>query len=82
MIISTVFKNKATGDSVFNKLSLFSALLIFITLIGIVLSLVDGGWPALKAFGPGFIFRDVWDPIHGQFGAAAAIYGKSEAKRS
>ncbi|NLS13664.1 phosphate ABC transporter permease subunit PstC [Vibrio sp. SM6] len=74
--MTTLFmKSKLNGDSIFNKLSFTSALLIFITLVGIILSLIDGGWPAFKEFGPGFVFRDVWDPINGQFGAAAAIYG-------
>ncbi|MCW8336139.1 phosphate ABC transporter permease subunit PstC [Vibrio paucivorans] len=68
-------QNKVNGDSVFNKLSFTSALLIFVTLIGIVLSLIEGGWPAFKEFGPGFVFQNVWDPIGGQFGAASAIYG-------
>jgi phosphate transport system permease protein len=63
------------GDSVFNKLSFISALLIFLTLLGIIASLVYGGWPAFEKFGIDFIFRDVWDPIHEQFGAAASIYG-------
>lgn len=52
-------KNKVNGDSVFNKLSFASALLIFVTLIGILLSLIEGGWPAFKEFGPGFVFRDI-----------------------
>ncbi|MGF1679987.1 phosphate ABC transporter permease subunit PstC [Photobacterium minamisatsumaniensis] len=69
------FRHKVNGDSVFNKLSFTSALIIFITLAGIVLSLVEGGWPAFKEFGPGFVFRNIWDPINGEFGAAAAIYG-------
>ncbi|CAM3601077.1 Phosphate transport system permease protein PstC [Vibrio aerogenes CECT 7868] len=68
-------KNKINGDSVFNKLSFASALLIFITLTGIILSLIEGGWPAFQKFGIHFIFRDIWDPIQGEFGAAAAIYG-------
>ncbi|MGL6315594.1 phosphate ABC transporter permease subunit PstC [Vibrio sp. WXL103] len=68
-------KRKVNGDSIFDKLSFFSALLIFITLTGIVLSLIEGGWPAFREFGPGFVFTNVWDPIGGNFGAAAAIYG-------
>lgn len=68
-------KKTFSGDFVFNKLSFASALLIFITLLGILISLIDGGWPAFKEFGFGFIYRDVWDPVDGQFGAAAAIYG-------
>lgn len=74
-MIATTFNNKWNGDAVFHKLSFVSALLIFITLTGIVLSLIDGGWPAFKEFGPGFVYTNIWDPIGGNFGAAAAIYG-------
>lgn len=63
------------GDSIFQKLSFTSAILILIVLIGIVLSLIDGGWLALAKFGPGFVFSDAWDPVASEFGAAAAIYG-------
>ena len=63
------------GDSIFQKLSFTSAILILIVLIGIVLSLIDGGWLALAKFGPGFVFSDAWDPVASGFGAAAAIYG-------
>ncbi|MDB2384280.1 hypothetical protein N9V90_00295 [Endozoicomonas sp.] len=63
------------GDSIFQKLSLSSAVLVFLLLIGIILSLIDGGWQALAEFGPSFVFRNVWDPVNSQFGAASAIYG-------
>ncbi|USE34001.1 phosphate ABC transporter permease subunit PstC [Endozoicomonas sp. SCSIO W0465] len=63
------------GDSIFHRLSFASAVLIFLVLIGIILSLIDGGWQALAKFGPGFIFSNTWDPVGGEFGAAAAIYG-------
>ena len=68
-------KNRVDGDTVFSRVSFASALLIFITLLGIVFSLIEGSWPAFKEFGPGFVFRDIWDPIGRNFGAAAAIYG-------
>ena len=63
------------GDRVFFRFSFASAILIFLVLIGIILSLIDGGWLALSKFGPGFIFNNQWDPVAGEFGAAAAIYG-------
>ena len=71
----TLPKPLLNGDSVFQKLSLSSAILIFLLLIGITLSLIDGGWQALTAFGPGFVFSNIWDPVNSQFGAASAIYG-------
>ncbi|MGR5063686.1 phosphate ABC transporter permease subunit PstC [Photobacterium sp. DNB22_13_2] len=71
----TIVKPKLDGDSLFNRISLFSAAIIFFTLVGIVLSLIDGGWKAFSEFGPGFVFRNVWDPVNSDFGAAAAVYG-------
>ena len=63
------------GDTLFFRLSFTSAVLILLLLTGIVLSLIDGGWMALSEFGPGFVFRNIWDPVNGEFGAASAIYG-------
>ncbi len=63
------------GDTVFFRLSFTSAVFILVLLIGIVLSLIDGGWMAFREFGPGFVFRNIWDPVNSQFGAASAIYG-------
>lgn len=63
------------ADSVFYRLSFTSAIVIFLLLTGIILTLVDGGWIALVEFGPSFIFSNVWDPVNSQFGAAAAVYG-------
>ena len=63
------------ADSVFYRLSFSSAVLILLVLIGIILSLIDGGWQAIAEFGPGFVFSNIWDPVNSQFGAAAAVYG-------
>ena len=63
------------GDGIFQRLSFTSAVVILLMLIGIILSLIDGGWEAMVKFGPGFIVSDTWNPVGGEFGAAAAIYG-------
>ncbi|CAH0537583.1 phosphate ABC transporter permease subunit PstC [Vibrio marisflavi] len=72
---TTTLRNKVNGDSIFNKVSLFSALIIFITLAGLVISLFHGGWPAFEKFGLSFIYKSEWDPVGGNFGVAAEIYG-------
>ncbi|WP_428649345.1 phosphate ABC transporter permease subunit PstC [Photobacterium satsumensis] len=74
-MLMTIAKPKLDGDSLFSRISLFSAAIIFFTLVGIVLSLIDGGWKAFSEFGPGFVFRNVWDPVNSEFGAASAVYG-------
>ena len=71
----TMTIKRLDGDSIFEKLSFTSSILIFIALTGIIISLIDGGWEAFSEFGPGFVFNNVWDPINSNFGAASAIYG-------
>ena len=74
-MFTSTMPRRFNGDSVFYRLSFTSAILIFLVLIGIILSLIDGGWMALAEFGPGFVFRNIWDPVNSEFGAAAAVYG-------
>jgi len=62
-------------DKIFSFVSLSSAFIVFIVLFGLIASLVYGSRTALSTFGLSFVYRDVWDPINGEFGAAAAIYG-------
>jgi phosphate transport system permease protein len=34
-----------------------------------------GGWPAFRAFGPGFLTSTMWNPVTHRFGAVVAVYG-------
>jgi len=63
------------GDSIFNSISMFSALIVLVLLSGLILSLINGSRLAFSTFGLHFIFDNTWDPIHSVFGAAASIYG-------
>ena len=63
------------SDVRFRRLTFAAALLVVAIFIGIVISLWIGAWPALKAFGLGFFFTDVWNPVTEKFGALAPIYG-------
>jgi phosphate transport system permease protein len=40
-----------------------------------MVSLLIGGWPAMRAFGFGFLFDQTWNPVKQVFGGAPAIYG-------
>jgi phosphate transport system permease protein len=62
-------------DFLFHKLTLFFAALVLMVLVGILLSLILGAWPALEHFGPGFITRVEWDPVNNEYGALIAIAG-------
>jgi phosphate transport system permease protein len=62
-------------DDAFRLASLGSALIVLIVLLGIIGSMIYGGWPAFREFGLGFITSSVWDVQRDQYGAWVAIVG-------
>jgi phosphate transport system permease protein len=65
----------AIGDAAFHGLTFFFALLVLLILGGVIVALVDGALPALRAFGISFVVTEVWNPVTEKFGALAPIYG-------
>ncbi len=63
------------GDFIFHKVTFGFALSVMLVLVGIIISLVKGAWPALQEFGPAFITTIEWDPVNDQYGALIAIVG-------
>jgi phosphate transport system permease protein len=63
------------GDTAFHWLTFSAALLVLVTLASVALSLVIGAWPAIKAFGFGFLTSQSWNPVTEKFGGLAPIYG-------
>ena len=57
-----------------NATRLFAALVLAL-LLGILLTLLIGSWPALKAYGPGFLVSHEWNPVTQVFGALVPIFG-------
>jgi phosphate transport system permease protein len=62
-------------NSVFHGLTLAAALAVLIILGGVIISLIEGSLPAIRAFGFGFIYSSAWNPVTDQYGALPAIYG-------
>jgi phosphate transport system permease protein len=62
-------------DRIFFQVTRASALIVLIILGGVIVSLIYGSIPALKAFGPGFLVSQAWNPVTDNFGAMPAIYG-------
>ncbi len=62
-------------DIIFANGTRICALLVFLIIVAIMVSLLAGAWPALKKFGPSFIISSQWNPVTEQFGALVAIYG-------
>ena len=65
----------AVQDRLFYMLTLGSAALVVVLLLGVMVSLLVGAWPALSTFGPAFVWTERWSPVKEIFGALAPIYG-------
>src|SRR5258708_11565200 len=72
---AAVLKRLRVSDLAFRELTRAAALTVLALLSGVILALVIGSVPALKAYGFGFITSEVWNPVTEQFGALAPIYG-------
>lgn len=63
------------GEPLLRVLSGLAGLLVVVVLIWIAETVFNQASPAISQFGPGFLTANVWDPVHGRFGAASFIYG-------
>jgi phosphate transport system permease protein len=70
-----VLRRLQLGDAVYRNLTRTAAITVLATLGGIIISLVDGSWLALRTFGLNFLLVDTWNPVTEKFGAIAPIYG-------
>ncbi|HJU49389.1 MAG TPA: phosphate ABC transporter permease subunit PstC [Pseudogulbenkiania sp.] len=62
-------------DKLFRNVTRAFAFLVLALLIGILISLVIGALPSIKAFGWHFFVTSDWDPVSQKFGALVPIYG-------
>lgn len=63
------------ADRIFGWAAKGAALLTLALLIGILLSLIAGAWPAITKYGLGFLTSSVWDPVQDEYGGLVMIYG-------
>ncbi len=73
--MGTAMRRQRLQDFLFHKITLAFALSVLVVLVGIIISLIIGAWPAFKEFGPAFITTIEWDPVNDQYGALIAIVG-------
>ena len=74
-VVSKATRRGAMADAAFRGATRFFALLVFFSVVGIVISLLIGAWPAISKFGVGFLWSKEWNPVTDQFGGAVAIFG-------
>jgi phosphate transport system permease protein len=63
------------GDPLLRGLSGLAAAVAVLVIAGIVYEVVHIAWPAISAFGIGFITTNDWNPVTENFGAAPFLYG-------
>lgn len=62
-------------DGLFRVLTRAAAIGVLVILGGVIVSLISGSLPALRAFGLNFLIEERWNPVTEKFGALAPIYG-------
>lgn len=62
-------------DRIFHSSTQLFAFVVLAALVGILVSLTIEAWPSLKAFGPSFLWTNIWSVPDDRYGALAAIYG-------
>ena len=68
-------RGSSVGDAIFAGLTRTAGVFVLVLLGAIIVVLFIGGWPAFRAFGPGFLTSTVWNPVTHRFGAVVAVYG-------
>jgi phosphate transport system permease protein len=63
------------ADVIFSVLAHGAAWLTLALLAGILVSLVIGAAPAIRAYGLSFLWTSEWDPVQNRYGGLVMIYG-------
>jgi phosphate transport system permease protein len=74
-VAGTARARSAAGDHVFNGVTTAFAVLVLLSVFGILAVLLQGSGPALRAFGFRFLTHKEWNPVAHVFGALAPLYG-------
>ena len=65
----------ARFDPIFRALCMSAASLLLLSILGVLASLLYGGWPAFSKFGLKFFTSTVWNPVTEEYGGAGPIVG-------
>jgi phosphate transport system permease protein len=68
-------KASPLGDLIFAGLARGAAIVTLGLLVAIIVSLLIGAWPSIRAYGPSFLWTAEWDPVQENFGGLVMIYG-------
>jgi phosphate transport system permease protein len=68
-------RSSGLADRLFASAAYGAALLTLALLLGILVSLIFGAWPAISQYGLSFLTRSQWDPVMNEYGGLVMIYG-------
>ncbi|MBE0612242.1 MAG: phosphate ABC transporter permease subunit PstC [Burkholderiales bacterium] len=68
-------KRQRWYDLAFRNTTRLFASLVLVLLSGILVTLIVGSWPAIKAFGPEFLISTEWNPVTKKFGGLVPVFG-------
>ena len=79
-VADATLRNKALdrlrrSDNFFHGITHAAAIFVLVMLAAITVSLLIGAWPAIRAYGAGFLVTESWNPVTEKFGGIAPIYG-------
>jgi phosphate transport system permease protein len=63
------------GDALLHGLTALAALGAVVLVAAIAWRVVEGAWPAIGHFGPGFLWSTDWNPVTREFGALPFVLG-------
>jgi phosphate transport system permease protein len=70
-----LLRSSTLADAAFRNLTRLAAFAVFSLLAAILVSLLVGSLPSIKAFGASFLWTEEWDPVQEKFGALVPIVG-------
>lgn len=70
-----IFSKYNLGDFIFERLTLFFAVLVFLLVILMGYEMYQGSKISIEKFGWSFLTNSVWDPVMEVYGALPIIYG-------
>jgi phosphate transport system permease protein len=68
-------RKSVAGDEVFNFVLRSIAVCVLGGFAALTVFLAHSAWPAIDAAGAGFLWSSAWDPVTGEFGALAFLWG-------
>ncbi len=66
---------RGRGDTLFRWVTVASAVLVPLLILGLFISLTDLSMPSIRHFGLRFVVSNAWNPVKHDFGALSSIYG-------